>query len=215
MFDKLFAIPEFDKIVSIAIAVILTENVILVQTLGICPFLGVSRKSKNAFGMGIAVTVVILLSTIITWFLYHFILKNESLIKLGQDLFGSKTVFDFSYLQLLIFILVISSLVQILEAFLKKVIPSLYKALGIYLPLITTNCAVLGLANACVGLGFFEMIVTSLFSGVGYLFVMIIFSSIREKMEHAPIPKAFKGIPIALITAAGLAMIFARLGGII
>lgn len=215
MLKELFAIPELKTILTIAFGCILTQNVILVQTLGICPFLGVSKKRSSAFGMGCAIIVVILFSTTITWFLYNFILKNPALISLGEKVFGDKTVLDFSYLQILVFILVIASLVQMLEMFLKKCIPSLYKALGIYLPLITTNCAVLGLANSSIDLTFIEMIVTALFSGVGYLFVMIIFSSIREKMKHAPIPAAFKGVPTALITAAGLAMIFARLGGII
>lgn len=215
MFKELFAIPELKTILSIAFACILTQNVILVQTLGICPFLGVSKKRSSAMGMGLAIIVVILLATTITWFLYNFILKNPALIQVGEKLFGEKTVFDFSYLQILVFILVIASLVQMLEMFLKKCIPGLYKSLGIYLPLITTNCAVLGLANSSIELTFIEMIVTAVFSGIGYLFVMVIFSSIREKMEHAPVPAAFKGVPTALITAAGLAMIFARLGGII
>lgn len=215
MFDHLFATPSLEKILTIAFGVILTENIILVQTLGICPFLGVSSKRKNAIGMGIAVTIVILLSTIITWFLYNFVLKNEYLINYGKINFGSDKIFDFSYLQIIVFILVIASLVQMLEMFLKKVLPTLYKSLGIYLPLITTNCAVLGVATACVELNLIEMIVTAVFTGIGYLFVMVIFSSIREKMQYSPIPKPFKGVPIALITAAGLALIFARLGGII
>lgn len=215
MFDHLFATPSFEKILTIAFGAILTQNVILVQTLGICPFLGVSTKRKNATGMGLAVIVVILLSTIITWALYNFVLKNPALISFGETAFGSKTIFDFSYLQILVFILVIASLVQILEMILKKTFPALYKALGIYLPLITTNCAVLGVANACIDLNLIEMLVTALFTGIGYLFVMILFSSLREKMEKAPIPQAFKGVPIALIAAGGLALIFARLGGII
>ena len=215
MFKELFAMPSLETILTIAFGVILTENIVLVQTLGICPFLGVSKKRSSAIGMGLAVTIVILISTIITWALYNFVLKNPALISFGKVKFGSETVFDFSYLQIIVFILVIASLVQMLEIFLKKVFPSLYKALGVYLPLITTNCAVLGVANACINLNLFEMIVTAFFTGVGYLFVMIIFSSIREKMAKAPVPAAFKGVPIALLTAGGLALIFARLGGII
>ena len=214
MFDKLFAMPSFETILAIAGAAILTQNVILVQTLGICPFLGVSKKRSSASGMGLAVIVVILVSTIITWALYNFVLVNPALIELGQKSFGNKEIFNFGYLQILVFILVIASLVQMLEMFMKKCIPGLYKSLGIYLPLITTNCAVLGVANASIDLGLVEMLLTALCTGVGYLLVMVIFSSIRERMEYAPIPKPFKGVPIALITAAGLALIFARLGGI-
>lgn len=188
-----------ENILSIAFAAFLIENVILYQIWGVCPFLGVSTKRKNAVGMGIAVTVVIFISTLVTWLLYKFVLQP----------------LDIVYLQILVFILVIASLVQILEMFLKKSSPSLYKALGIYLPLITTNCAVLGVANASVDLNFLEMLVYALFSGLGFLFVMFIFSGLREKLAKAPIAEGFKGFPIALITAAGLALIFARLGGII
>lgn len=187
------------NIIGIMFGAFLTENVILYQIWGICPFLGVSTKRKNAVGMGLAVTVVIFLATLVTWLLYKFVLVPLDII----------------YLQILVFILVIASLVQIIEMFLKKTSPSLYKALGIYLPLITTNCAVLGVANASVDMAFIEMIVFALFSGLGFLFVMFIFSSLREKINKAPIPEGFKGFPIALIAAAGLALIFSRLGGII
>lgn len=185
----------------IAFAAFLTENVILGHTWGICPFLGVSKNQKNAVGMGIAVTFVILITTAVTWLLYTYVLKPLELI----------------YLQTLVFILVIASLVQMIEIFLKKVSPSLYKALGIYLPLITTNCAVLGVANGVIDLGytFPQMIVYSLFSGLGFLFVMWIFSGLREKVENSPVPEGFKGFPIALIAAAAMALIFSRLGGII
>lgn len=187
------------NIIAIAFAAFLVENVVLYQIWGVCPFLGVSTKRKNAVGMGIAVTLVIFVSTIVTWLLYKFVLVPLDII----------------YLQILVFILVIASLVQILEMFLKKTSPALYKALGIYLPLITTNCAVLGVANASIDLGFLEMLVYALFSGLGFLFVMFIFSGLREKINKSPIPEGFKGFPIALITAAGIALIFARLGGII
>ncbi len=185
----------------IAFAAFLTENVILGRTWGICPFLGVSKKQSNAIGMGVAVTFVIVITTAVTWALHRYILAR----------------FDMEYLQILVFILVIASLVQMIEIFLKKVSPTLYKALGIYLPLITTNCAVLGVANAVIdlGYGFPEMLVFSLFSGLGFLFVMWIFSGLREKVETAPVPEGFKGFPIALIAAAALALIFSRLGGII
>lgn len=187
------------NIIAIAFAAFLTENVILYQVWGICPFLGVSKKRSSAVGMGIAVTVVMFIATLVTWLLYNFVLIPLQI----------------SYLQILVFILVIASLVQIIEMFIKKTSPSLYKALGIYLPLITTNCAVLGIANAAVDYTFVEMLFFSVFSGLGFLFVMWIFAGLREKMESAPIPTAFKGFPAALLAAAALALIFSRLGGIV
>lgn len=185
--------------IAIAFGAFLTENVILSQTIGICPFLGVSRKTSSAVGMGVAVVFVILLSSTVTWTIYKFILVKFNLV----------------YLQTIAFILVIASLVQILEMIIKKISPSLYKALGIYLPLITTNCAVLGCANAVCEMAFLQMIVYSLFTGLGFLFVMWIFSNLRGKMETAPIPEGFKGFPTALLAAAAMALIFSRLGGII
>lgn len=189
------------ELITIAFSAFLLENVILSQFFGICPFLGVSKKRSSAVGMGLAVTAVIVISAIVSWVLYKFVLVK----------------FDLVYLQTIVFILVIASLVQILEMFIKKVSPSLYKALGVYLPLITTNCAVLGTANAVISnnYGFIEMLIYSLFIGLGFLFVMFIFSGLREKIEKAPVPNGFKGIPVALIAAAALAVIFARFGGII
>ena len=187
------------NIIGIIFAALLTENVVLFKPWGICPFLGVSTKRNNAVGMGLAVTVVIFISTIVTWLLYNYILVPLKI----------------SYLRILVFILVIASLVQMLEMFLKKTSPSLYKALGIYLPLITTNCAVMGVAEASVDLAFIEMLAYALFSGLGFLFVMFIFSSLREKINKASVPEGFKGFPIALVAAAGLVLIFSRLGGIV
>lgn len=187
------------NIIGIIFAALLTENVVLFKPWGICPFLGVSTKRKNAVGMGLAVTVVIFIATIVTWLLYNYVLVP----------------LEIDYLRILVFILVIASLVQMLEMFLKKTSPSLYKALGIYLPLITTNCAVMGVADASVDLVFVEMLAYALFSGIGFLFVMFVFSSLRERINKAPVPEGFKGFPIALIAAAGLALIFSRLGGIV
>jgi len=188
-------------IISLAFAAFIVENIILTQFLGICPFLGVSRKRSSAIGMGLAVVFVIILSSSITWVLYHYVLVTLSI----------------EYLRTIVFILVIAALVQMVEIFLKKVSPALYKALGIFLPLITTNCAVLGVAiiNVNNGHNFIEMLVYSTFISLGFLFVMYIFSMMREKLDFAPVPKAFKGTPIALIIAAILAMIFSRFGGII
>lgn len=187
--------------ITLAFTAMLIENVVLSQFFGICPFLGVSKKKSSAVGMGLAVTAVTVISSIVAWALYNFVLVK----------------FELVYLQTIVFILVIASLVQILEMFIKKVSPSLYKALGVFLPLITTNCAVLGTANAVISnqYDFVSMFVYSLFTGLGFLFVMFVFSGLRERIEKAPVPKGFKGAPIALIAASALAVIFARLGGII
>ena len=189
------------NLITLAFGALLIENVLLYRFLGFCPFLGVSKKRSSAVGMGLAVIVVIVLATIVTWALYHYVLKPLNIV----------------YLQTLTFILVIAALVQMVEMFLKKVVPPLYRSLGIYLPLITTNCAVLGVASLVIAYeyDFASMFVFSLFSSVGFLFVLYIFSGLREAMEQAPIPKPFKGTPIALIATAALALIFARLGGII
>ena len=190
-----------DNLIALAFSAFIIQNIILTQFLGICPFIGVSTKRSSALGMGFAVIFVMLISSTVTWALYHFVLD----------------ALDITYMRTIVFILVIASLVQMVETFLKKVSPSLYKALGIYLPLITTNCAVLGVAvlNITNDYSFIEMIVFTGFIGLGFLFVMYIFSMIREKLDFAPVPKAFKGAPIALIVAAILAIIFTRFGGLI
>ena len=189
-----------DKLITLAFSAFIVENIILTQFLGICPFLGVSKKRSSALGMGFAVLFVMIISSIVTW----------ALFLLLQYL-------DIAYMRTIVFILVIAALVQMVETFLKKVSPSLYKALGIYLPLITTNCAVLGVALNNIGMdhNFVETVVYTTFIGLGFIFVMYIFSMLREKLDLAPVPKAFKGTPIALIIAAILAMIFSRFGGII
>lgn len=189
------------NLITLAFGALLIENVLLYRFLGFCPFLGVSKKRSSAVGMGLAVIVVIVLATIVTWALYHYVLKPLNIV----------------YLQTLTFILVIAALVQMVEMFLKKVVPPLYRSLGIYLPLITTNCAVLGVASLVIAYeyDFLSMLIFSFFSSVGFFLVLYIFSGLREAMEQAPIPKPFKGTPIALIATAALALIFARLGGII
>ncbi len=189
------------ELITLAFAAFVTENVILTQFLGICPFLGVSKKRSSALGMGLAVLFVILLSSIVTWTMYQYVL----------------VALELQYLRTIVFILVIAALVQMVELIVKKVSPSLYKALGIYLPLITTNCAVLGVAilNIDKNHTFIQMVVYSGFIAIGFMFVMYLFSMIREKLDYSPVPKAFKGVPIALIVAAILAMIFARFGGIV
>ncbi|MFO7968958.1 MAG: RnfABCDGE type electron transport complex subunit A [Candidatus Izemoplasmatales bacterium] len=190
-----------DNLIALAFSAFIIQNIILTQFLGICPFIGVSTKRSSALGMGFAVIFVMLISSSVTWVLYTYVLET----------------LDIVYMRTIAFILVIAALVQMVETFLKKVSPSLYKALGIYLPLITTNCAVLGVAvlNITEGHNFVEMLVYTTFIGLGFLFVMYIFSMIREKLDFAPVPKAFKGTPIALIVAAILAIIFSRFGGLI
>lgn len=177
---------------------ILIENVILSRFLGTCPFLGVSKDKKSALGMGLAVVIVITLSSILSWVIYKYLLVK----------------FDLLYLKTIIFILVIASFVQMLEMIMKKVSPSLYKELGIYLPLITTNCAVLGIASIVSSYSFLKALIISFASGLGFLFVIYIFSTIREKLDISPISSNFKGIPIALITASIMAMIILRFSGV-
>ncbi len=189
------------EILTLAFSAVLIENVLLSRFLGICPFMGVSSKRSSAVGMGLSVVFVITLSSVISWALYNYIL----------------VAFEMVYMKTIIFILVIASLVQIIEMFVKKVSPPLYKSLGIYLPLITTNCAVLGMATI-VGseeYTFLTALVFSFASAVGFLLVMYIFSTLREKIDNGNVPKAFKGVPIALISAGIMAMIFAKFAGVI
>ncbi|MFY9422011.1 MAG: RnfABCDGE type electron transport complex subunit A [Bacilli bacterium] len=187
-------------LITLAFTAIVIENVLLYRFLGVCPFLGVSRKRSSALGMGLAVIFVITISSIVSWLLYTYILVP----------------FEMVYMRTIIFILVIASLVQIIEMFIKKISPSLYRALGIYLPLITTNCAVLGVATlvADPSYTFLTAFVFALASSIGFLFVIYLFSTLREKIERADVPKAFKGVPIALITAGIMAMIFSRFGAL-
>lgn len=190
-----------DNIIALAFTAFIAENIILSQFLGICPFLGVSTKRSNALGMGFAVLFVMLISSMVTYALYTYVLET----------------LEITYMRTIVFIIVIASLVQMVEIFIKKVSPTLYKALGIYLPLITTNCAVLGVAilNITKEHNFLETVIYTTFIGFGFIFVMYIFSMMRERIDKAPVPKAFQGIPIALIVAAILAVIFARFGGIV
>lgn len=179
---------------------ILIENYIFSQFLGICPFLGLSEKPSNAVGMGCAVTFVMTLSTAITWVIYKFILVPAEL----------------TYLKTIAFILIIASLVQLIEMFLKKSVPSLYSALGIYLPLITTNCAILGAALLCINknYNFIESVTFSFGSAVGWTLAIVIFAGVRARIIFADPPKCFKGTPIALVTACLIAMAFSGFQGI-
>lgn len=181
------------------ISSMLVDNVVLSRFYGICPFLGVSRKVNSSLGMGLAVVFVIIFSSIICWPLYQLL-----------DLAGIK------FMDTVAYILVIASLVQLVGLIIKKYSPSLYKSLGIYLPLITTNCAVLGVAqsNTDQGLSFLDSLGNAIGTSVGFLAVIVIFSCIRVRLESANTPKAFKGLPIALITAAIMAMAFMGLQGL-
>lgn len=180
---------------------VLINNYVLQQFLGICPFLGVSKKTKEATGMGLAVTFVMLFATLATYPIYKFILIPN----------------DLGYLQIIVFILVIAALVQLVEIVLKRFIPSLFKALGVYLPLITTNCAVLGvtLNNISDGYTFLECIVSSLGVGLGFLLAMVLFAGVRSRIENCPAPKCFRGLPVTLISASIVALAFYGFGGIV
>ncbi len=189
--------------VSFILAIIssmLIDNVVLSRFYGICPFLGVSKKVKSSLGMGLAVVFVIMLATIICWPLYNYVLVPAGV----------------AYLDTVAYILVIASLVQLVGLFIKKYSPSLYKSLGIYLPLITTNCAVLGVAqgNTDQGLSFLNAIANGLGTSIGFLLIIVVFSAIRVRLETSNVPKAFKGLPIALITAAIMALAFMGLQGL-
>ena len=182
------------------ISSMLIDNVVLSRFYGICPFLGVSKKVKSALGMGLAVIFVILLATIICWPLYNYVLVPAGV----------------PYLDTVTYILVIASLVQLVGLFIKKYSPSLYKSLGIYLPLITTNCAVLGVAqsNTDQGLSFLSSLANGLGTSIGFLLIIVTFSCVRARLETANTPKAFKGLPIALIAAAIMAIALVGLQGL-
>ena len=182
------------------ISSMLIDNVVLSRFYGICPFLGVSRKVKSSLGMGLAVVFVILLATLICWPLYNFVLYPAGI----------------GFMDTVAYILVIACLVQLVGLFIKKYSPSLYKNLGIYLPLITTNCAVLGVvqSNTDQQLDFLQALANGIGTSVGFLIVIVVFSCIRVRLESANVPKAFKGLPIALITAALMAIAFMGLQGL-
>ena len=188
-------------LILISVGSALVSNVVLSQFLGICSFLGVSKKTETAVGMGGAVIFVITLASFVASLLYEFILKP-----LGFD-----------YLNTIVFILVIAALVQIVEMFLKKFVPSLYNALGVYLPLITTNCAVLGVAinNVQDEYNLLESVVNGFATGVGYLIAIVLLAGIREKMEYNDIPESFKGMPIVLLTSTLMAIAFYGFSGLI
>ena len=191
---------DFKELFTIAMGAILINNFIFSQFLGICPFMGVSKSTDTASGMGLAVTFVMGLASAVCWPINHFILEPNGLV----------------FMQTIVYILVIASLVQFIEMFLQKSMPSLYTALGVYLPLITTNCAVLGvvLQNTQNTYGFVESVVYGVTGGLGFLLAIYLFAAVRERLQFAEYPKSFEGFPIALVTAGLLALSFGGFSGL-
>lgn len=189
------------RLAAIFFSMVLVNNYVLVKFLGICPFLGVSKKLDSSVGMSAAVTFVMLMATAVTWPIYNYILVPNGL----------------EYLNTITFILIIASLVQLVETILKKYIPALHKSLGVYLPLITTNCAILGvtLLNVESGYNYVESLIASLGAGIGFLLAMVIFTGVRSRVEQAKPPKCFEGLPITLVSASFVALSFTGFGGII
>ncbi len=190
-----------EKLAMIFFSMILVENYVLVKFLGICPFLGLSKKLNSAFGMSCAVTVVMIIATAVTHPLYTYVLEPNGL----------------GYLSTISFILIIATLVQLVEIVLKKFMPPLYAALGIYLPLITTNCAILGvtLLNVESGYTYSESLVSALGAGLGFMLAMVIFAGVNSRLENSNPPKAFVGLPITLVSASIVALSFMGFGGIV
>lgn len=191
----------FRSLVIILMSSVLVNNYVLSRFLGICPFLGVSKKLDQATGMGVSVIFVMIMATLATWPIQTFILDPLGL----------------GYLQTIVFILVIAALVQFIEIALKKFMPALHKSLGVYLPLITTNCAVLGVTinNINDGYNFLESIVAALGCGLGFLLAMVLFAGVRSRLDESDVPQHFKGLPITLISASIVALAFMGFGGIV
>lgn len=189
------------ELILILMGGVLVNNYVLQQFLGICPFLGVSKKVNQASGMGFAVIFVMLFATAATWPIYNYVL-----VPLGLE-----------FLQIIVFILLIATLVQFVEIVLKRFIPSLFKALGVYLPLITTNCAVLGVTinNIKDGYTFLESMISSLGVGLGFLLAMVLFAGVRSRIENCPAPKCFKNLPVTLIAASIVALAFYGFAGVV
>lgn len=189
------------ELILLIISAVLVNNFVLARFLGICPFLGVSKKTETAIGMGMAVIFVMTLSSLFTWLAYAYLMVP----------------YHIEYLQTIIFILIIAAFVQLVEMFIKKASPSLYQALGIYLPLITTNCAVLGVAviNIQAGYSFWESVLFGFGAAVGFALALVLFSGIRERLELSDIPKPLQGTAIALVTAGLLALAFMGFTGLV
>ncbi|MEG1720665.1 MAG: electron transport complex protein RnfA [Pseudoflavonifractor sp.] len=199
---------DFKNLLFIIMSAVFVNNYVLQRFLGICPFLGVSKKLDQASGMSIAVIFVMVLATAVTWPIQRFILTPEG---------SAGTPRDLGYLQTIVFILVIAALVQLVEIILKKYIPVLYKGLGIYLPLITTNCAVLGVTvlNITEGYDFWQSMANSFGSGLGFFLAMVIFSGVRSRIEQCNAPESFQGLPITLTAAAIVSASFYGFAGVV
>lgn len=191
----------FKTLIVILLSSVFVDNYVLSRFLGICPFLGVSEKRNQAVGMGVAVTIVMLIATAVTWPIQYFVLNALNL----------------GFLQNIVFILIIAALVQMLEMLLKKFIPALHKGLGVYLPLITTNCAVLGVTinNILDGYTFVQSMVSSLGCGLGFLLAMVLFSGLRSRINNANVPAPFKGLGVTLIAASFISLAFMGFSGIV
>ena len=189
----------------ILFSAVLVDNFVLSKFMGICPFIGVSKKTSSALGMSIAVTFVMVMSTALTWPIYRYILVPES------------GAWDLGYLKTLAFILIIALFVQLVEILIKRFMPPLYKSLGIYLPLITTNCAVLGVTilNIDSDYNFAQSLVNALGAGLGFMVALLLFSGVRERIDRADVPKMFKGVPAALVAAGIVAASCLGFGGIV
>ncbi|MFB0971576.1 MAG: electron transport complex subunit RsxA [Neofamilia sp.] len=188
-------------IISILVSTILVDNYVFAKFLGICPFLGVSSKTETATGMGIAVTFVVVMASAITWVLQYYVLE----------------AFNTQYLQTITFILVIASLVQFVEMAIKKLSPSLYTAMGVFLPLITTNCMVLGVAvlNITQGYNLFDTLINGIGASIGFFLALILIASLREQLELADVPKVLEGVPIALVAAGLMSIAFSGFAGLV
>ena len=213
---------DFKILFIISIVAIFVQNFVLMRFLGLCPYIGVSKKIDSAIGMGFAVIFVMTIASMVTWLIYTYLLDPATSV-LGF-MSGNGNPPDLTYLRTISFILVIASLVQFIEMAIQKISPALYQALGIYLPLITTNCAILGVAvlnidgNAGIGIdhkfSFIQSIVQGFMSGIGFTMVLILMAGLREKLEFAKVPKPFEGIPIAFITACLMSIAFLGFSGL-
>ena len=192
---------EIKSLILILMAGVLVNNYVLQRFLGICPFLGVSKRANQAVGMGISVTFVMLCATAVTWPIQTYLLDK----------------FELGYLQTIVFILVIAALVQFVEIVLKRFVPALHKSLGVYLPLITTNCAVLGVTinNISDRYTFLESMISSLGVGLGFMLAMVLFAGVRSRIENCPAPASFKGLPITLIAASIVSLAFFGFAGVV
>jgi electron transport complex protein RnfA len=213
---------NFGALISISISAILINNFVLSRFLGLCPFMGVSKKTETAVGMGFAVIFVMTMSSAITWLIWTYFLQptQSNLLYIIFKAFGSNVTpssFDLAYLETIAFIIVIASFVQFVEMVIQKISPSLYEGLGIFLPLITTNCAVLGVAELntmTMNLNFLESIVHGFSAGIGFMIALLLMSGIRERLELSDIPRPMKGLPIAFFTAALISIAFLGFTGL-